>query len=354
MSRRLDKARARTIQRLCLITAAVWALFILFALFSPSASQTSPRIGNPVLKNFSASKGEMARIRITTSDGSYNLVKRPYGWALSESGGYRVRADRIGLLIEGLETLSWGERRTADPDRLSYLGLDDPREGGNGVLLEVFAGDGARTAEVITGRRGGRIYARAPSEYVAFRARGELPPLHTREPWLDLDIVDIDPGAVSAIRMTDRTGDSIYLARPPGSGPRRFRPAPPYETASVLSVLGISTSALAITRLAPLDVKLQSELSGRAISRHITETFDGLEIDLRAWRQEDGFWVTFRAIEAGEGARRARTINERADSWAFKLSEYDWREFAPDISALVQLAPPESETAPPPPSEFQP
>lgn len=354
MSRRLDRQRARIVQRLSLVAAGAWILFILFSMFSPSASDSSPRTGHPVLKNFSAIKGEIARIRVTTSDGAYNLLRQADQWVLAETGGYPVRSDRVTTLIDGLETLSWGERRTADPARLSYLGLGDPRDGGNGVLVEVFARDGARTGEVITGRRGGQTYARAADETVAFRARGTLPPLHTREPWLDLDIIDIDASTVSAVRLTDRSGAATYLTRTPGSGPRSFRPAPPYQDDVVASALGVSTTALAITRLAPVNVKPASELAGRATSRHITETFDGLEIDLRAWRQEDGFWVTLRAIEAGEGARRARTINERADGWAFELSQFDWQEFAPDISSLVRPPAATNEMQPPRPSDFQP
>ena len=354
MSRRLDRHRAKTIQRLSLATAAAWILFVLFSLFSPSANDSSPRTGHPVLKNFSAVKGEIARIQITTPNGAYNLLKRNDEWGLAESGSYPVRPDRVDELSGALETLSWGQRRTSNPERLSYLGLGDPRDGGNGVLVEVFARDGARTGEVITGRRGGQVYAREPGETVAFRAWGTLPPLYTREPWLDLDIIDIDPSAVSAVRITDRSGNSTYLTRPAGSGPRSFRPAPPYQDDTVRSALGVSTTAMAITRLAPIDVKSARDLSGRAVARHITETFDGLEIDLRAWREEDGFWVTLRAIEAGEGARRARTINERADGWAFKLSEYDWREFAPAVSSLITRAETDTETAPPRPSDFQP
>lgn len=354
MSRRLDRQRARIVQGLSIATAGAWMLCILFSLFTPSASDTSPRTGHPVLKNFSAVKGEIARVQVTTRAGAYNLLRRGDEWVLAETGGYPVREDRVAELLEGLETLSWGERRTADPDRLSYLGLDDPREGGNGVLIEVFARDWARTGDVITGRRNGQVYARAADETVSFRARGELPPLYTREPWLDLDIIDIDPSAVSAVRMTDRSGDSTYLTRPAGSNSRSFRPAPPYQDDVVASALGVSTSALAITRLAPVNVKPASELSGRATARHITETFDGLEIDLRAWRQEDGNWVTLRAIEAGEGARRARTINERADGWAFELSEYDWREFAPDVSSLVRPGEPAAEAQARRPSDFQP
>lgn len=353
MSSRLDRKRSVYIQRLSIAAAALWILYVLLALFNAGGATSSPRTGNPVLTNFAAIKGEIARIRITQADGAYTLVDRDGEWVLAESGNYPVRTDRMAALLSGLETLSWGERRTSNPDRLSFLALSDPAEGGNGTLVEVFSRDGARTARMITGRRNEFTYARVPDETIAFRARGDLPPLRTREAWLDLDIVDIEPSAISAVRLTDRAGSSIYLSREPGSDARSFRPAPPYQDYEIKSPLAVSATALAVTRLAPIDVKSADELTGRAVSRHISQTFDGLEVDLRAWSQADGYWVTLRAIEAGEGARRARTINERAEPYAFKLTEYDWREFTPAITELVRK--PEAETsAPPPPSDFQP
>ena len=352
MSATLDKRRRKTIEWLCLTAAALWIILLLMSLFAPSESDVSPRTGEPVLKNFSAVRGDTGAITFTMADEEYTLENRDDVWVMVETGGYPIREDRLSELAEGLETMAWGRRRTSDPGRLERIGLADPREGGNGVLIEVFATNGAKTAEVITGRRNETIYARAPDETLAFRVEGNLPPFYTREAWLDLDIIDIDPSAISAVRLTDATGTTLYLARSPGGGPRSFQPAPPYQNDRVRNRLAASTPALAISRLSPTDVKPASALTTRAVARHITQTHDGLEVDLRAWREPDGFWVTLRAVEAGEGARRAQTINERAEGWAFKLSEYDWREFTPLVSSIVVRADPTAEA--PGEGNFQP
>ena len=67
-----------------------------------------------------------------------------------------------------------------------------------------------------------------------------------------------------------------------------------------------------------------------------SETFDGLEIDLRAYREPFGLWVTLRAVEAGEGARRAAAINEKAEGWAFRITDYDFQDFTPDVLSIVE------------------
>ena len=353
MSRVQDKSRLKTVEVLAIIAGALWLGVLLMALFGPHRGGESPRTGQPVLENFSTIRDDVGEIRLTMADDTYSLKLGEDGWGLSEAGGYPVRADRLSQLAEGLETLTWGARRTSNPDKLSQIGLGDPREGGNGVLVEVFARNGALSASMITGRRGPYIYARKPDDNLAFRAEGDLPPLYSRQSWLDLDIVDIDASAISAVRLTDSRARSVYLERPAGGGSRDFVLAPPYQNDVLVSSLAASTTALAISRLAPVDVKAETALSTSPVSRHITSTYDGLEIDLRTWREPDGFWVTLRAIEAGEGARRARTINDRADGWAFRLSEYDWADFAPSIASIVR-APETVEPASPIPSEFQP
>ncbi|WP_084399267.1 DUF4340 domain-containing protein [Henriciella aquimarina] len=353
MSATIDKKRRQAVQRLSIAAVALWIILLLMSLFAPTTSDVSPRTGDPVLKNFSAVRGDTGSIRFTMADLRYTLERDGSEWVMAETGGYPVRKDRLNTLAEGLETLSWGERRTSDPDRLSRIGLGDPREGGNGILVEVFTTNGTKTAEMIVGRRNEQLYARDPNETISFRAEGDLPPLYTREAWLDLDIVEIDPSAISAVRISDSQGDSLYLTRDPGDGPRSFAPAPPYQNDRLRSRLAASTPALAIARLAPIDVKPASELTTRPVARHITETHDGLEIDLRAWNEPDGHWVTLRAVEAGEGARRAQTINDQAEGWAFKLTEYDWREFTPLVTSIVRRPDP-AEGQAPIESNFQP
>ena len=92
-------------------------------------------------------------------------------------------------------------------------------------------------------------------------------------------------------------------------------------------------------------MKPASELTTKPVARHITQTHDGLEVDLSAFREPDGFFVTLHAIEAGQSAQRGSTINEKADGWAFQLSEYDWNDFTPAISSIVRPpAPPEPDS----------
>ncbi|KCZ91860.1 DUF4340 domain-containing protein [Hyphomonas johnsonii] len=336
MSRPPDQQRNSRLQILGAVAALLTVLAVFAHLGAPEAPQSNERTGQPVIPNFAMIRAEAAQIRVTLADESYQLVNGPDGWKLGSQAGYPVRPDRLAALASGLEELKWGESRTRDPDKMNRIGLGDPRDGGTGALVEIVNEAGAVTASLITGRKGEHVYARRPDEQRAFRVSGDLPPLYNHDAWLDLDIIDIHSDAVSAVRLTDSRGASLYLQRTVGSSDRSFRPAPPYQDYRLVSRIAASTPALALARFKPIGVKPASELATRPAARHITETHDGLEVDLKAYRERDGFFVTLRAIEAGEGANRGSTINDKAKGWAFELTEFDWNEFTPNISSIVR------------------
>lgn len=336
MSTLRDTQRNRRILALAAV-AAVLSLVAALASFGGRAPvSTSERTGEKVLPDFAAQRAEARAIRVTLSDEQYTLVATGEGWRLGTGAGYPVRQDRLEELAEGLKGLTWDVPRTDDPDKLERLGLSDPREGGTGALVEVIGPDGAPRAALITGRKGDFIYARRPGETKAFRVSGSLPPLYSSEAWLDLGFLDISGDAVSAIRLTDAAGESLFLQRTVGTNDEAFLPAPPYERYRLVNRVAVSGPALALTRFLPIGVKPATSLRTEAVGRHITQTYDGLEVDVRAYRESDGYYITLRAVEAGEGALRAAAINERASGWAFELTALDFADYTPRVASLVR------------------
>lgn len=321
-----------------LVLAAVASQFL-----GAPAAPRSDMMGEPVLPGFAQIRASATEIRITLADESYTLFSTPGGWRLQGTDGYPIRADRLDELASGLETLVWNAPRTRDPGKMNAIGLGDPREGGNGALVEVIGPDGEVSAALLTGRKDEHIYVRRPGEMQAYRVTGALPPLYTAEAWLDLDILDLNADAVSAVRLSDATGASLFLQRAIGSSEREFLPAPPYQDYELVNRMVTTGPALALTRFQPVGVRPASALKTRPRGRHITQTHDGLEVEARPYREADGYFVTLRAIEAGEGAHRGAAINQRAKGWAFQISEIDWMDFSPRVSDIAR--PPEDDAA---------
>ena len=331
--------RIQTVRYLGFMAGGLAILLGLASLFGPQLQPVHERSGSLVFPGVLADLEAPPALRITTADTSYTLKELPAGWGLVESGGYPVRPDRMEVLDEALQTLSWGELKTRDPQKFDRLGLGDPAEDGAGALIEVLNADGAVVASLISGRKDEQIYGRFPSDAdLSFRLEGDLPPLYTRQGWLDLEILRMPPEVIKSVRLVRPDGESLYLSRPAGGGPRSFKPAPPNQNDKLISRIAATGPGLAISRFFPVDVKPASELKTEWVARHISLTHDSLEIDVRAYAEADGFYVTLRAVEAGNGANRAQSINERAEGWAFQLPEYDWSDFAPEISNIVRRA----------------
>lgn len=299
--------------------------------------------GTAVMQDFSEVRGKAAKIRITLADETYSLSNTDQGWVMDGTSGYPIKPGKLAELSAGLAGLLWDAPRTTDSLKLDHIGLGDPRTGGTGALVELLDENANLLDSLITGRKGKFTYARKPETERAYRIKGNLPPLYNHDAWLDLDILDIKPDAVQALRLFDVTGSELFLQRSVGSGERSFRPAPPYQNYRLVSRIAASTPALALSRFQPIGVKPRSELKTRGLTRHITQTHDGLEVDVRTYREPDGFYITLRAIEAGEGAHRGSSINAKAAGWAFQISEYDWNDFTPRVSTIVR-PPPEDET----------
>ena len=339
MSEIQNAQRTRIVRRFTLIAGMLALALAALSFFSAPLKPVHPRTGELVFPGVLESLEAPPRIRITTADTSYTLQERPEGWGLVESGGYPVRADRMQVLADALRTLTWGDVKTRDPEKFDRIGLGDPAQDGAGALIEVVAGEDDVVASLISGRKEENIYGRRPADTdISFQLEGALPPLYTRQGWLDLDLLEIPQEVIKSVRLVRPDGESLYLSRPAGSGPRSFRPAPPNQNDQLVSRIAATGPALAITRFFPVDVKPASGLKTKWIARHITVTHDALEIDIRAYAEDDGFFVTLRAVEAGNGANRASSINARAEGWAFELAEYDWSDFAPELSSIVRRA----------------
>ena len=336
MTQLQTQTRQTRIYWLAGLCVSLWVILGLTSLTFGASSARHANLGDPILAGVDEARIDAQKIRFTLADESYTLARTAQGWAMEETGGYPVRLDRLAELASGLETLTYGEKRTDDVYKHARIGLGDPIEGGNGALGEIFGIEADLMHSLIIGRKSDKLYVRDVGATQTFRAEGNLPPFYNLRPWLDLQIVEIEPSAIRSVRIMDSNRRDLYLRRAEGEGARSFQPAPPNQDDRLISRLAASTTALAITRLSPLDVKPEADLVTTPVARHISETFDGLEVDLHAYREPGGLWVTVRAVEAGEGARRAEVINEKAEGWAFRITDYDFQDFTPNVLSIVE------------------
>lgn len=303
---------------------------------TPRTSKANERSGVPVFSGFRSWRDTLRTVRVRARDTSYTLQREEAGWSLLESGGYPVRDDRVGALLAGLETLSWGEMRTSDPNKLDRIGLGAPEDGGLGAEIGLYRDDGKLAGQLITGRKASQLYGRKPNEVQSWTLLGDLPPVYLRSGWLDLNVVDTRPDVIASVRLKDERGEELVLRREIGGTVRDFEPGQGSGNVELTSRIVASAPALALSRFSPIDVKPSSALQSGPVYKHTTITFDSLEVEVTAYADPDGYFVTLRAIEAGLAADQAASINRRSEGWAFQLEPYDWNDFTMPLSDLIR------------------
>ncbi len=341
---------------LLLVSAAAVATIGGALLLQPeNAPPPTPEAGALAFPGLAQRLQGAARIEAKRHDGTLEVVRRGETWGLPSKGGYPVRQEKVRELLTGLTELRLTESRTANPEMLDRLGLEDPsREGATSTLLRVLDAQGGVIAELVIGRRRVRTqgnvpeaaFVRRPNESQAWLAEGRIPVDADPQLWLDRDIANLPRERVRRIAI-NRTGEPpLVLTR--GEGPdgkleiTTPADAPPTDESSLDEV------GRAFEFLTFLDVKPEGEIPGEALGEARFELSDNLAIVVRPRKDGDAIWVTL----AAEGDDEAARLNARWRGWAYQVGQWKEKAFVPLLAELrrqEQPAPepePEGETPP--------
>jgi hypothetical protein len=328
---------------------------------------------------------EVRTVRVTGPDArTITLEAGEQGWKLKEKGGYPVKAEEVRKLVLGLAGLQLVEAKTAQPDRLQRLELEDPAGGKDAKsrLIELLAQDGQPVASAVVGKSkpglygGGRsgVYVRRAGEAQSWLAAGslELPgdglDLAERQvvdfPMTRIARVTLGLGGPSPIRI--HRPDTDTLPYDVDAAPPEGREIDRDKVEQVAGSLGLLTFQ---------DVKPVAGLALPPDARRTRyETFDGLAVEVTAARIGEGDaaerWVTLSvaaldpataaapspaAPPAGEqvagtaqpagdtaaqpaekpAAERAAELDARVRGWAYKVSPYVGDRLGADLEALL-------------------
>ncbi|MBB5691014.1 DUF4340 domain-containing protein [Roseomonas alkaliterrae] len=299
-----------------------------------------------------------ARIEATRHDASLAVERRGETWVLPAKGGYPVRQERVRELLTGLTELRLTEPRTANPEMLDRLGLEDPaREGATSTLLRVLDAQGGVIAELVIGRRRVRTqgnvpesaFVRRPNENQAWLAEGRVPVDTDAQLWLDRDIANIPRDRVRRVAVA-RTGEAPLVVTRSGDPDGRFgltepADAPPAEE-TALDEIGRAFEFLTF-----LDVRPEAEIPGEALGETRFELTDNLAILVRPRKDGEAVWITL----AAEGDDEAARLNARWRGWAYQVGQWKEKAFAPLLADLRrQEEQPAEETHAEPPAGAEP
>lgn len=336
----------------------------------PAPVATTVPQAQPAFPGIATRLASAARIEVKGPDASLVLLRQgagaDAGWAIESKAGFPAKLDRVREVLAGLSELVLSEPRTANPELLERLGLEDPaRPGAKSLLLTVRDAQGSVLAELVVGRRRVRVqgnvpeavYVRRPAETQAWLAEGNLRVDADPLLWAERDLVDVKRARVA--RIEGGAGeDAFALARGSASDPWALRDAP---EGPPLDPEKADDLARALEWFAFNDVRAAATLAAAPPSgRFVAHSFDGLTVAVEV-RRHDGKVFALVEPSAGPDAapevqREAATLTARTRGFAFEIA--DWKAetlLAGRTSLLKQPEPaPESEPTETGPAEATP
>lgn len=331
--------RRRTILLLGTAAAATVGAAIVL---TPDSTEPPPSTATPLaFPGLAPRLANAARIEVTRHDGTLTVERAGEAWVLPAKAGHPVRPERVRELLVGLTELRLTEPRTANPELLERLGVEDPtRAGATSSLLRVLDANGAPIAELVVGRRRMRVqgnvpesvYVRRPNENQAWLAEGRLPLDSDPNLWIDRDVANIARERVRAVEIAREGEPPLVLRRGPDTD-ARLAVVQPEETPE-LDEISLDEIARAFEFLTFLDVAREADIPGERLGEARFELTDNLRIAVAAHKEGENLWVRLSA----EGDEEAQRLAARWRGWAYQVGQWKEKAFVPRLADLAKQA----------------
>ncbi len=336
-----------TLRNLGIVLFALIAIMVALEVGEQNDSGTSGNILIPGLKD---GVNSVTSIVIERADADAVSVLRQSGdWVVENKGGYPASVSKIREILLAIADARILERKTANPELYSALGVRDPEiEDSEGVRLTV-AGEGVGAAIIVgNANQGSNRYVRIVDEAqsLLIDKNPELPT--DASGWLEKELVDIDGAAVRAARISHVDGDEIRVEKTSAQ-------QTDFDVVDIPEARELSYSTVAngigsaLSDLTLDDVRTAEETAPTTVTT--LETFDGRTITVNIVTADEESWVSFvaayappavepegaepgdndaeaSAVEepsAGESedpAAATDTFNARVAGWQFKLPDF--------------------------------
>ncbi len=170
-----------------LLLCASIAMFS-FNSLNPNEKSGQNFVAPPIFSSFQLGYADVHKIRITTPDGAFIIVRTQNGWNMPDKHGYIVSNSKIDEFFKQIKALRFERIEANDPALFDSYKVGEPKEFGEGSILEFFdIGD-----QLIIGRHigvvGDVVYVRKLGDAQINSASGKLDSIINKTDWLLFDI----------------------------------------------------------------------------------------------------------------------------------------------------------------------
>jgi hypothetical protein len=295
-------------------------------------------------------------------------VRGDAGWGVAERDAYPADFTRLEALLDALASARLVEQKTSKPEYFDRLGLTDvEKPESEAVQVEIWTSGEQPVARVLIGRaaegRRGR-YVRGVSDNETWLIDTAPEPTTDPADWLDRKLLDVDFSCVASVTraVEGQQGFTATRASAAGEASLALAQLPAGKAPRYLSVFDAAARAILTAEAEDVRKAAAADFSKAALTT-IT-CFDGLRIEARAIKDNDGNWmklsaaagpatVQVPAAEAGQGQeasaaaektapdpaevqKHADRLNARLSAWAYKVSDYVYSELSKSLPDYIQ------------------
>lgn len=329
---------------------------------------TAASLNEPLFPGLFDRLNEVRTVRITAPGTMLTVETDGQGWRLAEKGGHPVPAAEVRELVLALANLQLVEAKTARPERLKRLELEEPGGGdASSRRVELLDGDGRGIAAAVIGRTrpglygGGRsgVYVRRAGEEQAWLAAGMIEVPTEPLDLLDSAVLDVPPESIARVTL-GVDGPAPVAIRRSDAATSDFTVDAAVPAGRAIDRDKVERIAGALGGLTMQDVRPAAETTFPAEARRVRyETSDGLVLDLAIAASGEGdaaeHWVQVTADSrpatapaptaepAASGtapvekpaSERAKALNARLAGWAYKIPAHAGERLGADLDDLL-------------------
>ena len=341
----------------------ILAAIVAFILVMEQETTTAPVFqAQPMFPKLQNRLNDVVKIEIATKDETFQVERRNSEWTLPSRDGFPADVSVVRRTLIELADLELIEKKTAQAARHKSIGLDDPVDGGEGVMVRVYGSDelpiaGALVSSVPPGGGVDRLYVRWPGEDQTWVAKGDLDLKERVEQWIASDVLDIKRSDLKAVEVVPFEGESYRLSRTGADNPDFTLETVP-EGRKAKPAFTWNTTGFALTSLNISDVRA-TEADWSMDQGVVTyELFDGSVLTF-ALAQEGGDlnWLTLvdaRTVapapqEPGEAPtaddipelsgnpeERVAAVWARMEGWDFAIPQFKFEQFVKPLEELLE------------------
>ena len=319
------------------------------ALIAQDRPLTTSSLDQPLTPGLAGKVNDVVRIEASGPDGSATLERHVgEGWTVAEKGGFPADDAAVVGLLRKLSELRIVEAKTALPERLARLQLEDPTKPGaqsGRIVLKDAAGRtiedlviGKRAADA-TGSGQSGTYVRLNGQSQAWLTDADLAHSTAAADWIATDVIDIARNRVKLVSLEPDNGVLVTTSRAsPDAASFDLAGVPAGESADQAK---LDELAAVFSPLTLIDIKPVAEVAfHQAPQKARVETFDGLSVQFTWISLPDASWLKVDTAAAAPGASKevqdeASRIAKRTSGWAYHVGGYVTEELGKKLADFL-------------------